>query len=152
MTVLLLVIASPRFALLPLVPVVLQLFSELDYHGGVDPLECFSIFFKKLASVLEPTLSTVFRVLLRLSLFPSQWCCADVVPIPKEATSFLLCGFRPISNTLVLSKVYERLASFRLRVVMENEGVFSRHQYAYRKGLETCVTILDILCVVQAAF
>ena len=34
---------------------------------------------------------------------------------------------------------------------METEGVFHRHQYAYRKGLETCDALLDIVCAGQAA-
>ena len=84
-------------------------------------------------------------------LFPSQWCCVDIVPIPKGAMSFLLSGFRPISITPVLSKVYERLVSSRLCAFMETEGVFPMHQYAYRKGLGTCDALLDIVCAGQAA-
>ena len=34
---------------------------------------------------------------------------------------------------------------------METEGVFTRHQYAYRKGLGTCDALLDIVCMGQAA-
>ena len=34
---------------------------------------------------------------------------------------------------------------------MEEEGVFPRHQYAYRKGLGTYDAMLDIVCVGQAA-
>ena len=70
----------------------------------------------------------MLRVLLRAGLFPSQCCCADVVPIPKGAMSFLLSGFRPILITVVLSKVYERLVSSSLGDFMESEGVFLRHQ------------------------
>ena len=29
---------------------------------------------------------------------------------------------------------------------MESEGLFHRHQYAYRKGLVTCDASLDIVC------
>ena len=71
----------------------------------------------------------VFRRLLCAGLFHSQWCCADVVPIPKGAMSFLLSEFRSISITPVLSKVYESLVSSRLRAFLETEGVFLRYQY-----------------------
>ena len=33
---------------------------------------------------------------------------------------------------------------------METEGVFSRHQYAYRKGRGTCDGTMDIVCEGQA--
>ena len=60
-----------------------RLLLELDPHGGVDPLGFFPVFFRELASALAVKLSMVFRRLLRTGLFPSQWCCADVVAIPK---------------------------------------------------------------------
>ena len=34
---------------------------------------------------------------------------------------------------------------------METEGVFPRHQFAYRKGLGTCDASVDIVCARQAA-
>ena len=92
-------------------------------------------FFRELAFVLAPKLRMVFRRFLRAGLFPSQWCCADVVPILQGAMSFFLSGFRPISIKPVLSKAYERLVSSRLRAFLDTEGVFSIYQYAYRKGL-----------------
>ena len=109
------------------------------------------MFFRELASVLAPKLSMVLYRLLCEGLFSSQWCCADVVPIPKGAMFLLLPGFRPISITPVLSKVYECLVSSRLCVFMETEGVFPRHQNAYLKGLGTCDALLEIVCAGQAA-
>ena len=64
--------------------------SELDPQGGVDPIKICIVFFRDLASVLALKLSMVFRRLLLAGFFPSQLCCADVVPIPKRAMFFLL--------------------------------------------------------------
>ena len=71
------------------------------------------------------------------------------MPILKEAMSFLLSGFRPISITPVTLKTYERLISSRLCVFMESEGDFPRHQYTFRKGLESCDAMLEIVCAGQ---
>ena len=87
------------------------------------------MFFRELASVLAPKLSMVFRRLLRTGLFPSQWCCADVVQSPKGVMSFLLSGFWPILIMPVLSKVYERLVSSNLCAFMEMKDVFLRYQH-----------------------
>ena len=73
------------------------------------------------------------------------------MPIPKGAMYFLLPEFRLISITPVLSKVNERLVSSHLCAFMETEGVFPRHQYAYRKGLGTCDSMLHIVCAGQVA-
>ena len=125
--------------------------SELDLHSGVEWKGFFPMCFRELASVLGPKLCMVFCRLLREMFFLSQWCCADVVPIRKGAMPILLSGVRPISSTIVLSKVYERLVSSRLCAFTETEGVFPRYQFAYRKRLETCDALLDIAFAGQPA-
>ena len=78
---------------------------DLDPNGGVYPSGCFPMFFRKTASVLTPKLSCLFRRLLRGGEFPLEWRIADVTPIPKGPLSALVCNYRPISITPVLSKV-----------------------------------------------
>lgn len=85
---------------------------------------------------------------MHASCFPSQWHCANIVPIPKGPISSLLSGIRPISITPVLSKIFERMVSSSLDSYMEREGIYPGQQYAYRVGLETCVDLLDIACAI----
>ena len=110
---------------------------DLDPNGRVDPSGCFPMFFRKTASVLAPKLICVFRRLLRCGEFPLEWRIADVTPIPKGPLSALVCNYRPISITPVLSKVFERLIALRFGRFLESSGVLSSHQYSYRKGLGT---------------
>ena len=119
---------------------------DLDPNGGVDPSGCFPMFFRKTASVLAPKLSCLFRRLLRCGEFPLEWRIADVTPIPKGPLSALVCSYRPILITPVLSKVFERLIALRFDRFLERSGVLSSHQYSYRKGLGTCNALLDIVC------
>ena len=86
---------------------------DLDPNGGVDPSGCFPMFFRKTASVLAPKLNCLFRRLLRGGEFPLEWRIADVTPIPKGPLSALVCNYRPISITPVLSKAFERLIALR---------------------------------------
>ena len=104
------------------------------------------MFFQKTASVLAPILSCLFRRLLRGGGFPLEWRIADVTPIPKGPLSALVCNYRPISITPVLSKVFERLIALRFGRFLERSGVLSSHQYSYRKRLGTCDALLDIVC------
>ena len=62
---------------------------DLDPNGGVDPSGCFPMF--------------VGRRLLRGGEFPLEWRIPDVTPIPKGPLSALVCNYRPISITPVLS-------------------------------------------------
>ena len=72
-----------------------------------------------------------------------------MTPIPKGPLSELVCNYRLISITPVLSKVFERLIALRFGHFLERSGVLSSHQYSYRKGLSTCDALLDIVCAGQ---
>ena len=111
---------------------------DLDLNGGMDPSGCFPMFFRKTASVLAPKLSCLFRSLLRCGDFQLEW---RIGPL-----SALVCNYRPISITPVLSKVFERLIDLRFGHFFERSGVLSSHQYSYRKGLGTCDALLGIVC------
>ena len=74
--------------------------------------------------------------------FPACWRQANVIPILKGPPSSSVANYRPISITLVLSKVFERLVSVRLGQFVERSGVLKTTQFAYRKGLGTSNALL----------
>ena len=102
----------------------------------------FPLFLKRTADVLDPRLSVVFRLLLRLGSFSACWRQANVAPIPKGPSSSSIANNRPISITPVLSKVFERLVAVRLGRFMEHCGVRPTTQFAYQKGFGTCDALL----------
>ena len=74
----------------------------------------FPLFFKRIADVMAPRLSIVFRRHVCLGSFQACWRQANVTPIPKGPPSSSVANYRPISITSVLSKVFEHLVSVRL--------------------------------------
>ena len=48
-----------------------RLLLDLDPFGGTDPLGMFPIFLKRIADVMAPRLSVVFRRLVSLGSFPA---------------------------------------------------------------------------------
>ena len=95
-------------------------------------------------------MSRLFRRLLSCGEFPLEWQIADVTLIPKgPLLTALVCNYRPISITPVLSKVFGRLISLRFGRFLERYGVLSSHQYSYRKSMGTCDALLDIVCAGQ---
>ena len=95
-----------------------------------------------MADVRAPRLSVVFRQLLRLGSFPACWGQANVTQIRKGPLSSSVANYEPISITLVLSKVFERLVAVCLGQFMEHCGVHPTTQFAYRKDLGTCDALL----------
>ena len=128
-----------------------QLLLDLDSYGGTDPLGMLPLFLKKTAEVLAPRLAVVFLRLLRLGRFPVCWRVANVTPNPKGPPFSSASNYRPISLTPILSKVFERLVSVRRGRFMECQGVLPTTQFAYRKGLGTCVALLCVAHTLQSA-
>ena len=59
---------------------------------------------------------------------------ADVTLIPKGPPSSSVANYRPISVTLVMSEVFERLVSVRLLRFMERSGVLPNTQFALKRS------------------
>ena len=129
---------------------VFNLLCNLDSYGGTDPLGFFPLFYKKIASVLAPKLSVIFRKLLKVGSFPTCWRTANVTPIPKGPSSPNVADYRPISITPVLSKIYEKLIANPLSKFCESSGLFPPNQFAYRKGLGTCDCLLSMTHQLQS--
>lgn len=131
---------------------VLNILSDLDSYGGLDPTGVFPLFLKETRAVLAPKLSVIFRKLIRSGDFPSVWRVANVTPIPKTSTpSVFPEEYRPISITPCVSKVFERLVCSRLMRFAENKHLLPNDQFAYRKGLGTCDALLTMVGHIQAA-
>ena len=124
--------------------VILHILSKLDSFGGTDPLGFFPLFCKKMAHLLAPKLSVIFRKLLKEGSFPLCWRTANVAPVPKGPLSPDPSEYRPISITPILSKVFEKLVASRLELYCEARGLFPSNQFAYRKGLGTCDCLLSM--------
>ena len=71
--------------------------------------------------------------------------------ILKGPPSFSAANYQPISITSILSKVFEHLVSVCLGRFMECNGVLPTTKFAYRKGLDTCDTLLYASCTLQSA-
>ena len=119
-----------------------RLLFDLDPYCGTDPLGMFPLFLKRMADVLAPLLSVVFRWLLRLGNFPACWRQANVTPIPQGPSSSSVANYRPISIKPVVSMVFERLGAVCLGRCME---------HCDRKGLGSCDELLCVSHPLQSA-
>lgn len=80
----------------------------LDSYDGTDSQGLFPLFLKNIAKLLPPKLAVIFRILIRKGSFPICLGVADVTPVAKGSSpSNSPKECRPISVTLILSKVFE---------------------------------------------
>ena len=89
-------------------PGISKYFAELsvDNGNGTEQFGVFPMFFNRIAPVLVPWLTIVFRILLVRASFPRCWRDSVNVLIPKRLPCSVVTEWRPISLTAILSKCF----------------------------------------------
>lgn len=100
-----------------------RLLPGLDAYDGSDSGNISPSFIKRFGDVFWPTLFDVFRTMLIDGNFSVNWRPYNFSMVPKGPLSPLLENVHLISITSILSKGYERLASARLGIFL-NQIVF----------------------------
>lgn len=161
----------------PYVPTVLDLPLDLPITESTNPLdESFSmqeltnvlkavkdsspghdgITYSFIAKADKPFLQYFLNLLNCILLTghpPSSWKSQIVLPIlkpsrdPNDPRSY-----RPIALSSVLLKVLEHLIKNRLEWFMENEGLFGKSQYGFRKGKSTMDSLSIFTSEIRLSF
>lgn len=95
---------------------------------------------KYLPSKTKNYLLSIFNRFFSLSIFPSKWRDTKVIFLPKPNGK----GYRPISLTSALCKLFERLIYKRLEHYIESKNRIPVQQFGFCKGRSTtdCVSTL----------
>ena len=76
----------------------------------------------------------MFLHLVSVWYFDCFFVLANVTPISKDSSSSSVANYRPISITLLLSMMFEQLASVRVGQFMVCRGVIPTIQFTYKKS------------------
>ena len=77
-------------------------------------------------------------------MFPNAWKTARNSPIRIISQPMKLKDHRPVSVSLVLSKVCEKLLLKQLTVFIEEESVYHQYQSGYRKKHSTATLLTKL--------
>ena len=70
-----------------------------------------------------------------------MWKIARISPIPKVQVPTRPSGYRPISELLVLSRIFERMILNQMKQFIDKHEVYQLTQSGYRKG-HSCISLL----------
>ena len=101
--------------------------------------------FIRLKSSLAAPLSFIFTQLLSVAEVPDEWKTAIITPVFKKGDAVSVSNYRPISLTCVLSKLMERIISYRLYQHLKAKNVLHAAQHGFIKGRSTCSNLLESL-------
>uniref|UniRef100_A0A1Y1LB48 Reverse transcriptase domain-containing protein n=1 Tax=Photinus pyralis TaxID=7054 RepID=A0A1Y1LB48_PHOPY len=89
---------------------------------------------KLLSTEVTDELVKIFNWSIKTGLFPSDFKCANIVPIPKGKDPSDKNNYRPISILNATSKVFERIVYRNLMQYLEKYNMLTSCQHGYRAG------------------
>ena len=99
--------------------------------SGYDNIS--NILLKKLIDVLTKPLHMLFNRSLHEGVFPVDMKLADVVPLYKSGSHFMLNNYRPISLLPTVLKLLEKIVYKRIYDFFIRENLIFRSQYSFCK-------------------
>ena len=99
--------------------------------SGYDDIS--NILLKKLIDVLTQPFHMLFNRSLLEGVFPVDMKLADVVPLYKSGSHFMMTNYRPISLLPTISKWLEKVVYKRVYDFFIKENLLFKSQYGFRK-------------------
>ena len=95
-------------------------------------------FYKRIPINEKQKLLAFINFLWSSQSFPDQWRNAHIIPIHKpNKPPTLPSSYRPISLTITLCKLMEKMAKNRLMNFLEIKNIIADHQTGFQKGRST---------------
>lgn len=113
-------------------------------HDGVS-----SRLIKELRVELALPLKIIINKIIKNSLFPSTWKTAKVIPLHKKGSKSDIGNYRPISLLPAMSKIAEKVVAGQMYQYFEENNLFPKRQYGFRKGRSTEQAILDVTIKIE---
>ncbi|MCG8430647.1 MAG: hypothetical protein MJA29_05710 [Candidatus Omnitrophica bacterium] len=100
---------------------------------------------KKLAQVVAKTLTIIFKYSFENSVIPSQWLEAKIIPIFKKGENANPSNYRPISLTVVASKVMERIIKDNMIKFLNENNLLNENQHGFLSNKSTLTNVLSTI-------
>ena len=96
--------------------------------------------YKISSSVIAPYLKKLINQCLIEGIFPSIYQCATVIPLYKSGCKTNLNNYRPISILPTTSKIIEKIVNRQIVEFFNQNSLFSKFQFGFRKKHSTQYT------------
>ena len=114
-----------------------------NQHDGISTLV-----FKSIKNIIIKPLTIIISQTLKKGIFSKKLKIAKVVPIHKAVDNTMFTNYRPISLLPAASKVFERAIHDQLYSYFEDNHLFNKSRYGFRKRHSTefaCLELTDKL-------
>lgn len=98
-------------------------------------------------------LTSLFNLIWFQQVFPSLWCQAIIIPIPKPGKDKTNPkNYRPIALTFTMCKLLEKILNKRLKTFLEKNNLFCYQQNGFRQNRSTTDHLIKLEAIITDAF
>ena len=118
-----------------------KLMKNLDVRKAQGPDGVSNWILRECRDQLVEQIHNIIESSLQEGKVPSEWKCANIVPIYKGGNREEPLNYRPVSLTSVVSKMCEKIIKERWMKYLVKENILTAKQFGFREG-RSCVTNL----------
>ena len=104
---------------------------------------------KKFRHVLTGPLSYIINLAIHHGRYPDKWQLGVITPLPKGGKKTEMKNWRPICINTAASKVLETVLNNQISTWMEESGLYSKTQHAYRKLRSVTTALIELDTIVK---
>ena len=102
-------------------------------------------YLKKIKEQITYPITTIFNTSLKHMCIPDEWKTARVSAIFKKGDKKIAGNYRPVSLTCILCKMMEKIVRDHMIEHMQNNNLFSKHQYGFINKRSTTLQLLKVM-------
>ena len=122
-----------------------KVIDQLNEYSASGPDEIPSKIIKELKHELIRPLTILFTESLATGKIPEEWRLAEVVPIFKKGRRSDPGNYRPISLTVTVGKLLERIVKEQIVSHLETNNLISNSQHGFRSGRSPQTNLIEYL-------
>jgi len=110
---------------------------------GIDNLG--GRFLKDGAKVFAKSLTQLFNLSIKKSVFPDKYKIAKLKPLYKKGSKIEPKNYRPISLLPLVSKCFEKIVHYQKQDYLDTHKILYKYQSGFRTkhSTDTCLTLLN---------
>lgn len=101
--------------------------------------------YKLVINHISVVLNDLYNSSIVEGVFPDCLKLAHIIPIYKSSDVFSVNNYRPISILHFIAKIFEKLMYVRMISFISNHDLLCKHQFGFRKGINTADAILQYI-------
>ena len=117
---------------------------KLRSNSACGPDNVSAKLLKMAGEAIVPSLFTVLNSSITTSKVPDMWKSAKITAIYKKEDETDKTNYRPISLLCLPGKILESSVASSMTSHIEENGLNSKHQWAYRKGSSTILLLITM--------